>query len=163
DRGTLAPYEFDYEAGDPSNNPDWGGAKRDRWDVYRDVPASLSCPSDAPLNDPTLDGESPYTDQKKNPQLDRWSGASTLRRIVDRYIEPGGQLYFKIRVALKNQIKWQTVSGYANVAASGIATAANGDALGWVELQPVRGYHPFAVAAWQYLRLQQPELISDNA
>ncbi len=61
-------------------------------------------------------------------------------------------------------IKWQTISGYANVRNCGIAGN-----VGWIELAPVHtnypiplDYHPFAHAAWQYLRLQQPELVRDG-
>jgi hypothetical protein len=97
--------------------------------------------------------------------------------VAQNYLEPSGQLYFKIRVALKNgadadppgartgsTAKWQTISGYARALGAGIAD--NSTDIGWVELEPVHSnypgsidYHPFAHAAWQYLRLQQPELI----
>jgi hypothetical protein len=97
--------------------------------------------------------------------------------VADHYLEPSRQLYFKIRVALKNGAdpdppgaragsagKWQMISGYAHALDAGIA-AGTAD-LGWIELEPVHSnyptgidYHPFAHAAWQYLRLQQPELI----
>jgi hypothetical protein len=84
------------------------------------------------------------------------------------------QILFKIRVALRydasSPSKWQTISGYANV----IDTGTDGNNIGWVELAPVHSnyplmpdgkgldYHPFAHAAWQYLRLQQPELSHDG-
>ncbi len=61
-----------------------------------------------------------------------------------------------------NERKWQTISGYASAVRAGRAT----DDVGWVELAPVHSnyprsldYHPLAHAAWQYLRLEQPELI----
>src|SRR6185503_21204097 len=78
------------------------------------------------------------------------------------YLDAGKQVYFKVRLALKRPASppvrplWQTVSGYANALAAGTASGPNGEALGWIELAPVQGYHPFAMAAWQYLRLQQP-------
>lgn len=234
DRGRLAPYEFDYEAGDAANNPVVSEAGRDRWDVYRTAPSVTSCPIDAPATDVSLAAEQPYTEQSAV-SLDQWSAAWTLRRITEptgrsvsvdfesddysyvqdapatrmfrirsanngvfdagasqmapvrggnaahrvyfpleaplanadelraRYLEEGNQLYFRVRVALKDNSKWQTVTGYATVTGSGLATGANGEALGYVDLASVEGYHPFAVAAWQYLRLSQPELISDSA
>jgi hypothetical protein len=90
---------------------------------------------------------------------------------ISHYVDLGAdnQILFKVRVALKydnnGPAKWQTISGYANVGTNA-GTVGN---IGWIELSPVRSnypvlskpldYHPFAHAAWQYLRLQQPELI----
>ncbi len=90
---------------------------------------------------------------------------------VNDYVDVGGdsQVYFKVRMALKRDnagpAKWQTISGYANVHDAGVA----GNGIGWLELAPVHtnyptglDYHPLAHAAWQYLRLQQPELSHDG-
>src|SRR5262249_27656357 len=90
---------------------------------------------------------------------------------ISRYVDLGddSQILFKIRVALKRDntgpAKWQTISGYANVRNAGFA----GNDIGWIELAPVHSnyptsldYHPLAHAAWQYLRLQQPELSHDG-
>jgi hypothetical protein len=90
---------------------------------------------------------------------------------IDHYVDLGddSQIFFKIRVALKSDgqvpAKWQTITGYANLRDAGIA----GNGIGWIDLVPVHSnypkqldYHPLAHAAWQYLRLQQPELIQDG-
>lgn len=85
---------------------------------------------------------------------------------VDRhYLGGSHQLYFRIRVALKRDSKWQPVSGYVSALRAGRAS----DDIGWIDLSPVHSkypssldYHPLAHAAWQYLRLQQPELIRDG-
>jgi hypothetical protein len=299
-RGKLSPYTFNYGAGDPGQNPDYGDGQRDRWNTYQVPPAPappVSGPAfNVPATSPALDDRMAWTDQTSssnargspdNP-LDRWAAAWTLRRIIEptgrtidvqyeaddyAYVQdkpamrffaltsvnagfPGGapapvnptstvcpalagqgdptvqatlvalpaligitqgpplgtcqppgttsstppapriyfklecdyqgsncdtdighyvdlgadsQILFKIRVALKykggDPIKWQTISGYANVRNAGIA----GNGVGWIELAPVHtnyptplDYHPFAHAAWQYLRLQQPELVRDG-
>jgi hypothetical protein len=83
--------------------------------------------------------------------------------VDQHYLGANRQLYFRIRVALKPNEKWQTVSGYAHAQRAGVVPNTD---VGWIELAPVHSnfpsrldYHPLAHAAWQYLRLQQPELI----
>lgn len=94
---------------------------------------------------------------------------TTASDIEREYVRAGERIYFKIRVALRDGVndpahgKWETVSGYANVAATGVTALTGGQVLGYVELERVSDFHPFSVAAWQYLRLSQPELISDSA
>jgi hypothetical protein len=98
------------------------------------------------------------------PNDPRCSSAAACDAWVDQhYLAANRQLYFRIRVALKPNEKWQTVSGYAHTLRAGIVPGTD---VGWVELAPVHSnypssvdYHPFAHAAWQYLRLEQPELI----
>lgn len=89
--------------------------------------------------------------------------------VLPTYVGPGGRVAFRIRVALKDGLGdpdhgvWQTISGYANVTGGGIATSPSGAPLGWLSLERVEGFHPFSVAAWQHLRLAQPELVSASA
>lgn len=86
-----------------------------------------------------------------------------------RLVGQSSRVYFRIRVALKDGVndpvngKWETVSGYANVADSGVTTTTDGRTLGWLELERTQNFHPFSVAAWQHLRLVQPELVSQSA
>ena len=89
------------------------------------------------------------------------------------YLGDNAQLFFKIRVALKANPapeKWQTVSGYAGVIGAGVepdGSKPDSD-LGYIDLAPVHqdspnhDYHPLSHAAWQYLRLEQPEIIRDG-
>jgi hypothetical protein len=89
--------------------------------------------------------------------------------VLPTYVGPTGRIYFRIRVALKDGVSdpaagtWQTIGGYANVTAGGTVAAPGGGTLGWLELERVQGFHPFSVAAWQHLRLAQPDLISESA
>ena len=89
--------------------------------------------------------------------------------VLPTYVGPSKRLYFRVRVALKDGVAdpaagaWETVSGYANVTAGGTVPGPNGGTLGWLALEPVQGFHPFTVAAFQHLRLVQPELMSTSA
>lgn len=98
------------------------------------------------------------------------TGATDCSAAIRRaYVGDHKQVFFKIRVALRTDkqsapFKWQTVSGYTGVTGAGIESAN----VGWIQLAPVvldppgPQYHPLAHAAWQYLRLEQPELIRDG-
>ena len=96
--------------------------------------------------------------------------ASSVRR---DYLGSDQRIHFRIRIALKKDDPskpfsgvWETVSGYANVKDVGVVTGSACQTLGWVQLEPFGedpGFHPFSVAAWQYLRLMQPELINSSA
>ncbi len=96
-RGKLSPYTFDYGAGDPNQNPDYGDGQRDRWNTYQVPPAPpMPPPAPAPAFNvppasPALDERMAWTDQTSasnaggspdNP-LDRWAAAWTLRRIIE--------------------------------------------------------------------------------
>ena len=260
-RGELSPYEFDYEDGHPEFNPVLKSEDQDRWNTYRPRALPSAGPS-IPAATPPLDQHLAAAEQS-NPQLDTWSSAWTLRRIVEpsgrqirvdyeaddyayvqdkpamrlfpvtsvnasrasidaslgveqiapalvaqatprprvyfsldtampcanadecaessdrvkkKYIGDSRQLLFQVRAALKTDrnsgqpAKWQTVSGYVDLTAAGVAPNGTQSMtrIGWVELAPVvdrsknREYHPFAHAAWQYLRIEQPELIRDG-
>jgi hypothetical protein len=101
------------------------------------------------------------------------AGSDCNAELKRRYLGANDQLFFKIRVALKvgqdptqpatpadGPIRWQTVSGYAQVTDAGVSDSTTGwISLAWVEQQ----YHPLAHAAWQYLRLEQPELIHETS
>jgi hypothetical protein len=97
---------------------------------------------------------------------------TTTAEFAQRYVPTNKQVFFKVRIDLKDGA-YEFVSGYANAVGSGVVTtppcpAASPDAepcgatLGWVELGQIEGYHPLSVAAWQHLRLQQPELIRNS-
>lgn len=81
----------------------------------------------------------------------------------NQLVRQGGRVYYRVRIALKDAATWETVSGYANVADAGTFTANDGRVLAWVELERVQGFHPFSVAAWQHLRLIQPQLMTESA
>jgi hypothetical protein len=98
--------------------------------------------------------------------------ADTVARIA-RYVEGVDQVYFKTRIRLKTSSEelWEYVAGYANLTGGAYGTAYGLDGkisqgsqdyyrLGWVLLDRTLEFHPFSVAAWQHLRLNQPELIS---
>ncbi len=81
----------------------------------------------------------------------------------------GGQIFFKIKVNLKEPASnclsskntSEYVSGYANIDEAGIAGNE-----GYIKLKPVvvdgRAFHPFAVTAWHYLKLNFPSKIATD-
>jgi hypothetical protein len=127
--------------------------------------------SSAPRIHFTLDKELPCS--TSNPD----DCTNSEKEIKGRYVGGNQQVFFKMRVALKGDpsapAKWQTVSGYAQIANVGLDPdpdpSKSTSARGWIELIPVRqniptsiNYNPLAHAAWQYLRLEQPELIHES-
>ena len=79
-----------------------------------------------------------------------------------RYTDGVDQLYFKACVDLKEagDGACEFVAGYAEVAGSGLAATVNNQYReGWISLNTSMGYHPISVAAWQHLRLNQPDLL----
>jgi hypothetical protein len=84
-------------------------------------------------------------------------------------VGPESRVQYRVRIALKQPAAaafsgaWETVSGYANVVDAGAFTANDGRSLAWIELERVQDFHPFSVAAWQHLRLVQPQLMSESA
>jgi hypothetical protein len=89
-----------------------------------------------------------------------------------KYFDGLDQVYFKLRLELKSG-HYEFVAGFADVNPSagygsgyGFGTAVADPAgtkayrTAWVLLQPTDTYHPFSLAAWQHLRLNQPELLS---
>ena len=78
---------------------------------------------------------------------------------------PATQLAYVADVRLRrdgpNGEMWQTITGYVEVGGDAYPTCtANGCSMN-ILLKPVqvkgRSYHPFAVAAWQHLKLNQPQ------
>ena len=115
-----------------------------------------------------------------------WSQAEIKSAIYEQYIKPlwvpeeeNYQLYYKIRSELKKGL-WDDVSGYAELNVDndtkygvscaktfdidGDGVAENAYMKGWVTLRltKINGdvpYHPFAVAAWQHMRTNNPDLL----
>jgi hypothetical protein len=83
-----------------------------------------------------------------------------------RYLPSNGQIYFRARLNLGGSRGWETVSGYAEVddvemLDTPIDPPAT-DYLFRLILKRVDEKHPLRLAAWQHLRLQQPDLLSNR-
>jgi len=82
-----------------------------------------------------------------------------------RYFEGVDQLYFKSLIDLDNNGNNELVSGYAKILnvtlvndhGANIAPGQNGN-IAKVTLEKRGGYHPFAAAAWQFMRTNLPQL-----
>lgn len=83
------------------------------------------------------------------------------------------QMYFRVHSVLRDAIIKETVAGYCNIESYGFDAAVGGYfTTGYVVPALMDGantaisqkgkinYHPFAVAAWQYMRTTQPELLT---
>jgi hypothetical protein len=100
---------------------------------------------------------------------------------IDRYLarKPDGSyepLYFKVKINTMNKTGfWEYVSGYAEVVGGANGLAGNKTPLpdgvevythGYVTIKPIvdkprhEKYHPFSLASWQHLRLNQPDLLN---
>lgn len=83
---------------------------------------------------------------------------------LDKYFQTRDDIFFKIKINVKapSQDKFEYITGYAKYVTHdlGDLNAANQYTTAWVELDLRDGYHPFRVAAWQHLRLTQPELLA---
>jgi hypothetical protein len=88
---------------------------------------------------------------------------------VRKYLQGIDQIYFKVRINLKTGATplFELVGGYAEIEdpndaanyGAGSPDTAGNVSTGWFKVKKVLGYHPFRLAAWQHLRLNQPELI----
>lgn len=101
-----------------------------------------------------------------------------LQFLYDNYIaglkqaDGSLQMYFRVYSNLRENI-YETVAGYCNIQGYNFDTAVGGFyTTGYVDIALMDGannaisqkgkinYHPFAVAAWQYMRTTQPELLT---
>ncbi|XOV94611.1 MAG: hypothetical protein ACFHWX_07885 [Bacteroidota bacterium] len=72
------------------------------------------------------------------------------------------QTYFKILVRLKLNTLPQMIEGFAEIEEYGLYPNNSATSnVAWVKLKNRGNRHPFNLAAWQHLRLNQPELISE--
>lgn len=109
------------------------------------------------LNLPSLN---PMTDEDLRIYFDKEPGNDDMIKYLDDLHGKniiGSQLMFKIMVDLNNSGANEYVSGYARIADY---------TEDYIELEPVevkgKQFHPFAVTAWQYLRLNFPSKIKDG-
>jgi hypothetical protein len=90
---------------------------------------------------------------------------STSPDYLQRYITDDEDLYFKIRSEIKNN-EFENIAGYANIDAVGFDDAIDGfytHAYVQIARLSVDGkdtrYHPFLIAAWNFLRINNPNYI----
>ncbi|MFN6943665.1 MAG: hypothetical protein ACK4ND_01865 [Cytophagaceae bacterium] len=92
-----------------------------------------------------------------------------LRKEIDKYLDKTGTVYFKVFMDIRKMTdnRRDFVQGYATISNSGIdqTSAVSGEyTRGFIEMDlPKVGkkslpYHPFSVAAWQYIRTINPHL-----
>jgi len=97
------------------------------------------------------------------------SQAQQKIELEQKYIPADHQLFFKVRISLKDSSKnqYEYVSGYAKIKEEngwGVTSINSQDnQYGWIQLKKIEGYHPFSIAAYQHLRIQQPELIKSSS
>lgn len=111
-------------------------------------------------------------------RLDRkFTDGTNADTLLNHYVKDMTKIWYKVNVDLKGDgTDYETVSGYAEISkvsgTYGFARASgagSGDYdLGFVSVKPVElnstsgiTVHPFQKAAWQYLRLQRPELVNN--
>ena len=105
------------------------------------------------------------------------SSSVAKEQVGEKYFEGLEQVYFKVLVDIKNLgSEFAYVGGYARIKDFGVGectllttgpgckkigpgSAFNEYKSGWIRLEKMDGFHPFSMAAWQHLRLNQPELI----
>lgn len=93
---------------------------------------------------------------------------------IENYVKGIEKVYFKVFMHVRKDSDDRTdyVTGYADVSGSGMDVSSMNDegkyTRGWIELGRPRigtrngsrslAFHPFSVAAWQYIRTNQPQL-----
>lgn len=80
--------------------------------------------------------------------------------IQDLLVDGKYQVYYKIRVNLRDDL-WEYISGYANIEGAGYGIESG---FGYIDIEKMNingtvNYHPFAVAAWQHMRTNEPDLL----
>ncbi|PKP22874.1 MAG: hypothetical protein CVU05_01945 [Bacteroidetes bacterium HGW-Bacteroidetes-21] len=122
-----------------------------------------------------------YTDQVNQPNYDYVyfklnsppsnTTVGGLKDLAKRYMSVGEYLYYKIRIKLKDNSQYEYIAGYAKVLdVSIILNSSSQEYVGRITLEKYKkpdeneyiNYHPFAVAGWNHLKTNQPELLYNN-
>jgi hypothetical protein len=114
-----------------------------------------------------------YFELHEQPTVAQAATTESRRQLARQYLDNTGQVYFKLRMHLKNASEEmrELVTGYADIdlnVPGAFGIEKNVDAndcnkyYGFVRLKPVASkkgfhYHPFSVAAWQHLELHLPQ------
>jgi hypothetical protein len=101
--------------------------------------------------------------------VDLESPVASDQEFFDRYLEDllaegEYQLYYKIKVRLRDQID-EYISGYASIDIEEPWGITYGGTTGFFKIKKTNingniDYHPFAIAAWQHMRTMQPDLLT---
>ncbi len=93
------------------------------------------------------------------------SGLSTQeqKQLLSEYFDNTGQVYFKVKSDMINLgDHFEYISGYAEVLDYGLVNSTTA----YVQLKRINtkagNIHPFAVAAWNYLQMSRPEIMTGN-
>lgn len=87
---------------------------------------------------------------------------------LSKYLDKNGQLYYKLYIDLNNDNQWEFITGYADIHSIELLNSTTGKIrLKSINLtkgkNPYRGEHPFALASWNFVQANRPELMNDNA
>lgn len=125
------------------------------------------------LEEPIAQNLSYYSDKGQ------YSGAASANDVFEQQYLKGlkrdgkYQVYFKVRSNLRDGI-YEYVAGYADVGDFGVVTGSTASkdldgtgaqtcyTKGFIELNDINEYHPFAIAAFQHMRNNEPDLLNYN-
>jgi hypothetical protein len=128
----------------------------------------LVCPGGSCQFGDTAGGNAAEIFVRVRMNLDAGTSATAYeQRFRDVYLAGDDQVYFHARVGLGDFGGSQTVSGHAQVApVTGVTlvdppnpSPATEEKVFKLTLATIDGHHPIRLAAWQHLRLQQPDLL----
>jgi len=90
--------------------------------------------------------------------------APEKKKRVGEYLDNTGQVYFKVLIDMINkQNHYEYISGYAEIEDYGWQNSTTGYIdLKMVSTNKAGAVHPFSIAAWNYLQMSRPELMTGN-
>ena len=131
-------------------------------------PTNLSIPTG---KDPNDDSRRLYFEMNGESPIERYlEGLHGVVKNTDGTLDmSNSQVYYKAQIDLNKSGSYEPISGYAKIK-SYTTTTLNGKTYGVLVLKAVKSgtalvskdYHPFALAAWQYMKLNFPSLIVEG-
>lgn len=96
------------------------------------------------------------------------NGAPETIKELEKYLDANKQLYYKIFIDLNGDNQWEFITGYADIHSIELVNSTTAKIrLKNIDLKkgknPQRSEHPFALATWNYVQANRPELLNDNA